>query len=161
MLPRVDLFYFTSNEDDEEIESLIKLLLTYFGRIVRSIFIRPKDYPGIIITASHFLFDLLPAVFLRRRYKSELVVYSHGILRHYRSYNHDMRSNLMLLDEKISLSLCKRSADAIFAINNETKEFLVSQGFDSNKITITRNGIDHELISSINPYTEEYEASLW
>jgi glycosyltransferase involved in cell wall biosynthesis len=160
MLPRVDLFYFTSNEDDEEIKSLIKLLLTYFVRIVRSIFIRPKDYPDIIITASHFLYDLLPAIVLRRRYKSKLVVYSHGILRHYRSNNQGLRSNLMLLNEKISLSLCKRSADAIFAINNETKEFLVLRGFDSDKITITRNGIDHELINSINRDTEEYEASF-
>jgi glycosyltransferase involved in cell wall biosynthesis len=160
MLPRVDLFYFTSNEDDEEIKSLIKLLLTYFVRIVRSIFIRPKDYPDIIITASHFLYDLLPAVILRRRYNSKLVVYNHGTLRHYRSYNQGLRSNLMLLNEKISLSLCKRSADAIFAINNETKEFLVLQGFDSNKITITRNGVDHELFSTINPNTEQYEASF-
>jgi glycosyltransferase involved in cell wall biosynthesis len=160
LLPRVDLFYFTSNEDDDEIKSLIKLSLTYFVRIVRSIFIRPKDYPDIIITASHFLYDLLPAVILRRRYKSKLVVYCHGILSQYRSYNQGLRSNLMLLNEKISLYLCKRSADAIFAINNEAKEFLVLQGFDSNKITITRNGIDHEFISSINRNIEEYDASF-
>jgi glycosyltransferase involved in cell wall biosynthesis len=160
VLPRVDSFYFTSNENDEEIKSLTKLLPTYFVRIVRSIFIRPKDYPDIIITASHFLYDVLPAVILRRRYKSKLVVYSHGVLRHYRSYNQGLRSNLMLLNEKISLFLCKRSADAIFAINNETKEFLVLQGFDSSKITITRNGIDHELITSINRNMDGYEASF-
>jgi len=72
VLPRVDSFYFTSNEDDEEIKSLIKLWLTYFVRIVRSIFICPKDYPDTIITASHFLYDVLPAVILRRRYKSKI-----------------------------------------------------------------------------------------
>ena len=72
VLPRVDSFYFTSNEDDEEIKSLIKLWLTYFVRIVRSIFICHKDYPDTIITASHFLYDVLPAVILRRRYKSKI-----------------------------------------------------------------------------------------
>ena len=160
MLPKVNLIYFTSNENDEEIKSLFKLSLTYFVRIVRSIFIHPKDYPDIIISASHFLYDVLPAVVLRRRHKSKLVIYSHGILRHYRSYNQGLRSNLMLLTERISLFLCRRSADAIFAINSETKGFLVLRGFDPNKITIIRNGLDHEFIATIKGNIEEYEASF-
>jgi hypothetical protein len=128
MLPRVDSFYFTSNEDDEEIRSFLKLSISYIIRITRSIFVRPKEAPDLIITASHFIYDLLPAVMLRRKYKSKLVVYNHVVLELYRSRNEGLGSNLMILDDKIALFLCKRSADVIFTINKETRDFLIRRG---------------------------------
>ena len=160
MLPDVDLFYFSSAEDDEEIKSLLKLTISYITRIIRSVFVRPKDAPDLIITASHFLYDVLPAVMLRRRYKSKLVVYNHGVLEPYGSDNAGLRGNLMLLYEKLGLFLCKRSADIIFAINSETKEFLIREGFEPNRITIIRNGVEHELINSVKVNAKEYEASF-
>lgn len=160
MLPDVDLFYFSSVEDDEEIKSLIKLTISYITRIIRSVFVRPKDGPDLIITASHFLYDVLPAVMQRRRYKSKLVVYNHGVLEPYGSDNAGLRGNLMLLYEKLGLFLCKRSADIIFAINSETKEFLIRKGFEPNRITIMRNGVEHELINSVKVNAKEYEASF-
>jgi glycosyltransferase involved in cell wall biosynthesis len=161
MLPNVDLFYFSSTEKDEkEIKSLAKLMFSYFTRIVRSILIAPKDHPDVIITASHLLYDIIPAIILRRKYKSKLVVYNHGIWRPYRSYSEGLRSNLMLLNEKLSIFLCKRSADIIFAINAETRDFLVRKGFDANKITIMRNGVEHELINSVKPGPQKYDASF-
>ena len=160
MLKNVNLFYFSSNEEDEEIKCLFKLEISYFVRIIKSVFVRPKHKPDIIITASHFFYDVLPAIILCRRFNSKLLVYSHGILQNFRSHNSDLRRNLMILDEKLSLFLCKRSADAIFAIRDETKDFLVLHGFESNKITIVRNGVDHDLINSVNVEETKYQASF-
>lgn len=39
-----------------------------------------------------------------------------------------------------------READIIFAISNDLKEFLISKGFKSNRIVITGNGVEVELI---------------
>jgi glycosyltransferase involved in cell wall biosynthesis len=160
MLPDVDLFYFSSTGEEELLTSLFKRIISYFIRIIRSIFISPKDDPDIIITASHLMYDIIPAIILRKRYKSKLVVYNHGVWGPYRSYSEGLRSNLMLLNEKISLFLCKRSPDIIFAINDETKTFLIDKGFKANKITIMRNGVDHELIESVKVDRKEYEASF-
>jgi len=66
----------------------------------------------------------------------------------------------MILNEKLSLFLCKRSADAILAISDETKDFLVFHGFDSNRITIIRNGVDHDLINSVKVKEKKYQASF-
>jgi hypothetical protein len=128
MLPHVDLFYFSSTENDQEIKSLLKLTISYIIRIIRSVFVRPKNAPDLIITASHFLYDVVPAVMLRRKYKSKLVVYNHGVLELYRSRNEGLGSNLMILNDKIALFLCKRSADVIFTINKETRDFLIRRG---------------------------------
>jgi glycosyltransferase involved in cell wall biosynthesis len=159
-LKNVNLFYFSSKEEDDEIKSTFKLVITYFVRTVRSLLVRPKDKPDIIITASHFIYDVLPAIILCKRFNSKLLIYSHGTLRNFRSYNTDFRSNLMILNEKLSLFLCKRSADAIFAISDETKDFLVFHGFESNKITIMRNGVDHDLINSVKVKEKKYSASF-
>jgi hypothetical protein len=59
MLKNVNLFYFSSKEDKEQI-SLFKLEIMYLNGIIRSLFVRPKDKPDIVITASHFSYDLLP-----------------------------------------------------------------------------------------------------
>jgi glycosyltransferase involved in cell wall biosynthesis len=161
MLPNINLFYFSSTgEDDREIKSLFKLIDSYLIRIIRSIFISPKDKPDVIVTASHLLYDIIPGIILRRKYKSKLVIYNHGVWRPYRSYTGGLRSNLMLLNEKLSLFLCKRSADIVFAINDETKNFMTGKGFNANKITLMRNGVEHELIKSVKVETKEYDASF-
>lgn len=159
MLPNVELFYFSSTENDKkEINSLLNLMFSYFIRVVRSIFISPKDKPDIIITASHLLYDIIPAIILCRKYNSKLVVYNHGVWGPYRSYKEGLRSNLMLLNEKLSIYLCKRSADVIFVINSEIRDFLIHKGYDANKITIMRNGIEHELIELVKGGPKKYEA---
>jgi len=161
MLPNVDSFYLSSTEkDNKEIKGLFRLMISYFERIFRSILITPRDNPDVIITASHLMYDIIPGMILRRRYKSKLVVYNHGIWRPYRSYSEGLRSNLMLLNEKISIYLCNKSADIIFAINAETRDFLIRRGFDANKITIMRNGIEQQLIESVKAGPREYEASF-
>jgi len=138
--------------------SLGRLVIAYFVRIVRSIFVKPKIKPDVIITASHFLYDVLPAIFLRKRFNSKLLVYSHGTLGNLRRDNTDLRSNLMILNEKISLFFCKRWADHIFAISNETQNYLINHGFDASKITTIRNGVDHDFINSIQQTQKKYKA---
>lgn len=160
MLPNLNLFYFSSTKEQEkEIKSVSRLTVSYLTRIIRSILINPGDEPDVIITASHLLYDIIPAIILRRRYNSKLVVYNHGVWRPFRSYNVGLRSNLMLLNEKLSVYLCKR-ADIVFAINNETKDYLIHKGYKPSNITMMRNGVEHELIKSVKPEPKKYEASF-
>lgn len=48
---------------------------------------------------------------------------------------------------KISLVLLKK-ADSVFAISNELRGFLMKHGFDPNKVIITGNGIEKDLIDA-------------
>ena len=138
--------YFSSYE--KEVGSHTKELMSYLVRILRSSFFRVEPKPDIIIASSHLLYDVLPASILRKRLKSKLVVYVHHILRPFRSYKQGIWSNMNLINEKISLFLCKR-ADLIFVVNTEIKDTLVAKGFPADKIVLTGNGVEHDFIDSI------------
>jgi glycosyltransferase involved in cell wall biosynthesis len=157
-IPNVNLFHFSSNEGGEEIKGLARLVIAYLVRIIKSIFVKPKVKPDVIITASHFLYDVLPGIFLRKRFNSKLLVYSHGTLGNLRIDKTDLRSNIMLLNEKLSLFFCKRWADRIFAISNETKNYLIYHGVEPSRITSIRNGVDHDFINSIQQTEKKYKA---
>ena len=138
--------YFSSYE--KEVGSHTKELMSYLVRILRSSFFRVEPKPDIIIASSHLLYDVLPASILRKRLKSKLVVYVHHILRPFRSYKQGIWSNMNLINEKISLFLCKR-ADLIFVVNTDIKDTLVAKGFPADKIVLTGNGVEHDFIESV------------
>jgi glycosyltransferase involved in cell wall biosynthesis len=145
----VHSFYFSSHEKVEP-KGYTKLFALYLVRIRRSLSFKPKENPNVIIASSHLLYDILPAVILRRRLKSELGVYVFHLLRSFKIYRHGIWSNISLLNEKIGLFLCKRAADLIFVDNRNIKNDLVDMGLRENKIFITENAPEHELIDSIN-----------
>lgn len=142
--------YLSSNEEEGE-EGLAKLIILYLLRILRTSLITPKldkPNPEIIISASHLLYDILPAVLLRRKLKCKLVVYVFHLFGSFRSYKQGIWSSISLLSEKLSLSLCKR-VDLIFVDSTEIKDVLISKGFQANKIFVTGNGVEHEFIDSV------------
>jgi glycosyltransferase involved in cell wall biosynthesis len=151
--------YFSSKEDDEEVLGTARLVYLYLHRALRSLFFKSSSQePDIIVASSHFLYDVLPATILRRRLQSKLVVYVHMILQSTRSSREGITSSLSLFNEKIGLFLCKRSADLIFAINNDIKEDLISKGFEANRIVVVGNGIEHEFIDSVKGNAKIYDA---
>jgi len=149
LMPANCHFYFSSGEGDSEINSTLRLSLLYLIRMIQSSLMKVRDRPDAIITASHFMYDVIPAVIINSKFKAKLVVYAHGILRSYRSYSKGTRSNLSLMNEWISLKFCKRYADLVLAMNEETKVTLLNMGFSQDRICVIGNGLDHEFIDSI------------
>ena len=149
--------YFTSNEDKEEIHGSATIIILYLIRIMRTLFLRFDQQPDIIIASSHLLYDVFPATFLQRRLKSKLVVYVHHILQSFRTQEQGIWSKISLLNERISLSLCKK-ADLIFVVNSDVKNALINNGFSADRIVTTYNGLEHQFIDSIKVNMKKFDA---
>ncbi len=147
--------YFSSYE--KEVRGHSRESLFYLFRILRSSLFRFKQSPDVIIASSHLLYDVLPALILCRRLKSRLVVYVHHILRPFRTYKQGIWSNINLINEKMSLFLCKK-ADLIFVVNPDIKNDLIAKGFQANKIIVTDNGVEHNLIDSVKVNGKKFDA---
>jgi glycosyltransferase involved in cell wall biosynthesis len=141
---------------EKEVGGHSRELIFYLFRIIRSSFFKFQQSQDVIIASSHLLYDVLPALILRKRLKSKFVVYVHHILRPFRSYKQGIWSNMNLLNEKISLSLCKK-ADLVFVVNPDIKDALVAKGFAADKIVITDNGVEHDLIDSVKVKEKNFD----
>jgi glycosyltransferase involved in cell wall biosynthesis len=155
--------YMLSNEcqmyissPEERVGGLISEAIFYFRRIIRSSLFRLKQHPEVIIASSHLLYDVLPALILRKRKKSKLVVYIHHIIGSFRTYGHGIWTSLSLLNEKTGLLLSK-NADLIFVVNDDVKKTLISKGFQVDKIFVTGNGVERESIDSIKSNGSEFD----
>ena len=155
LLPGTHSIYLSSN-GLEDIESTSAFVLSYIFRSIKSLFFTNEQGQDIIIASSHLLYDILPAVILRRKFKSKLVVYVHHIFHSHRSYKQGMWISISLLTEKICLFLCKK-ADLIFVYNDEVKKDLISKGFRTQRIIITGNGVEHEFIDSVKTNLDEFD----
>jgi len=148
-------FYITS-QGCKEVNSLPMLVGTYLLRTVRSLLFTSSEKCDIVIASSHLLYDIIPAVFLRRRFKTKLVVYVFHIFRSFRTYEEGIWSSISLLTEKMSLYLCKK-ANLIFVDNNEIKETLIAKGFRADRIFVTANGVEHEFIESVKSKFKKFD----
>ena len=142
---------------EKEVRGHSRELIFYLFRILRSSLFKFKQSPDVIIASSHLLYDVLPALILCKRLKSRLVVYVHHILRPFRTYKQGIWSNMNLLNESMSLFLCK-NADLIFVGNPDIKNDLIAKGFQANKIIITDNGVEHNLIDSVKVNEKKFDA---
>jgi glycosyltransferase involved in cell wall biosynthesis len=147
---------YLSSKGCKDVESLPALVGSYLLRIIRSLFFVNTQEHHVIIASSHLLYDILPAVFLRRRLKSKLVVYVFHIFRTFRTYKEGVWSTISLLSEKTSLFLC-RKADLIFVDNHEIKDALIGKGFRTDRIFVTANGVEHEFIDSVKGKFKEFD----
>jgi len=132
-----------------------QLILAYFKRIMRSIFLHFDDKPDVIMCSSHLLFDTLPGLILQFRFRAKLVVYVHLIIVKFADCDHrrGALSRISVLGEKLSLHLI-RSANIIFVISEQVKSDLIEMGFDPAKIRVSSNGLDYTYIHAIRPVSE-------
>lgn len=99
----------------------------------------------VIISSSHYLYDLIPTIIIGKKFGSKIIIYIHGI-RLTKMWKLSFKDLLAMLNEMISLWLIKRYADLIFTINPYIKNYLIQRGFNQNKIYITSNGIDNKIL---------------
>jgi glycosyltransferase involved in cell wall biosynthesis len=145
--------YFTSS--GTKARESFQLILAYFKRIMRSIFLHFDDKPDVIMCSSHMLFDTLPGLLLQFRFRTKLVVYVHLIVRKFADAGHrrGILSRISILGEKISLNLI-RNANIVFVVSEEVRSDLMEMGFDPAKIRVSSNGLDYSYIATIRPISE-------
>lgn len=127
----------------------------YLKRIIGSIFLK-SEKPDVVISASHFLYDVLPAFILSKRFNSKLIIYNHSILQQTRKPSLDFYNILSLLNERLGIFI-SRSADSIFTVNDDTKKFLLENKFRKEMIFETDNGIDSVETNAENDLDKEYD----
>jgi glycosyltransferase involved in cell wall biosynthesis len=131
----------TTNAIDEREETgIVGFMFLYFLRVVKVLASPPRDDFDVVLSSSHFLFDLIPTAYLhRRKPSSRFIAYCHGL--QVKGSNPIMRG-LRRINDVLALAVIRRYCDLVFAINPKVGEFLESRGVNSDKIVITENGID-------------------
>ena len=137
--------FYSSNENS--VNNLESSLLLYMLRIIRSIFMKNVEQ-DITIAASHLFYDTFPAYLISKRFKSKFIVYNHSIIKKTRKTKNGLFNVLSFINEKFGLYITRR-ADLIFTVDVDTKDFLLSHGYNKNKIVTTFNGIENHVISTV------------
>jgi glycosyltransferase involved in cell wall biosynthesis len=124
------------------------------SRIFRVLNSPPRKKYDVVVAASHFIDDVLPAAYLRYKNPAcKFVAYHHvGLV--------SGGSRLFLLrraNDAISVALLRKYADLIFVLNQSIKDFLISYRVEENKILLTNNGVD-KITSRTDPKMPAFEA---
>lgn len=139
---------------EKESQHIFSILLLYSIRIVNSIRRIVKNNGEIGIASSHFLYDIIPLLFLKiRNPNCKLVVFFHGLPDFF--FKGNCWRIFRKINDFISLIFLKSRYDIIFVINSEIRDYLEKNGVDKNKIYITNNGVD------INEYCENIQTKLY
>jgi glycosyltransferase involved in cell wall biosynthesis len=104
------------------------------------IFSRFDDHYDVVIAPSHYVFHILPCIFLKLKGKNALlVVYFHDMLI---ATNNPMRKVLSTTHNLLGLFLVRLSADLVFVINESAKKSCLKFGIEEEKIAIMSNAVD-------------------
>jgi len=125
-----------------------KTIPAYIGRIIRAAFVKPDETPDAVVCSSHLLYDTIPGIILRSRFKSQLVVYIHHIIGENAEHRSGFLSRISILNEKMSLYII-RHANILFVVNEQVREHLLKIGFGPKKIHLSGNGLDYDAIESV------------
>jgi len=117
--------------------------------IINALLFSPKKPMDIVYSRSHYLFDLVPSIWMKIWTKAALVVYigSH-VIPPSRGRSRLVRT-LVYLDHILSVLLMKAFAKVIFVFNAYDRETLCRLGIDTNKVYVLNYGIDLEKINDV------------
>jgi glycosyltransferase involved in cell wall biosynthesis len=134
-------------------EGFGKALITC-SRIFRVLRSSPREKYDVVVAASHFIDDVLPAAHLRSKNPAcKFVAYHHvGLV--------SGGSRLFLLrrvNDALSVALLRKYANLIFVMNQSIKDFLISQRIEESKIMLSNNGVD-KIMSKVDADSQVFEA---
>jgi glycosyltransferase involved in cell wall biosynthesis len=123
---------------EREVTTLPGRLVLICSRILRILRSPPQKKYDVIVAASHYAADVVPAIcVLRRNDSSKFIVYHHSGV----SAGNPTLALLRKVNDAISLPLIRKHANVIFAITQPIKDSLISSGVDEGKILVTDNAI--------------------
>jgi glycosyltransferase involved in cell wall biosynthesis len=135
-------FYLLNSKSFHEIFSPISGMIRFFMAKNSSF---NCSYINVVCSLSHYLFDVIPSIKLKKMFKAKLVVYIHHLVPFSRKQSF-IQNLLAYLQQLISLFLIKRYSDIVFVLNRITKEKLVNIGIPEKKIFVSFNGVDLDFI---------------
>jgi glycosyltransferase involved in cell wall biosynthesis len=121
---------------EKQTANLLGRLALMSSRVFRILLSPPQKKYDVIVAASHYLTDVVPAVYLLgRNPSSKFIAYHHSGV----SAGNWMLAFLRKVNDAISLRLLQRHANLIFAITQPIKDSLILRGIDERRILITDN----------------------
>ncbi|MCL5004209.1 MAG: glycosyltransferase family 4 protein [Patescibacteria group bacterium] len=127
--------------DFARLTNLAVIILSYNLRLVFSgLQILTLGKFDAVISCSHFLYDVLPAVSAKMFFRSRVVVYVYHLVS-LQGRRPSLRNKFSSFGESLSLVLIKNFADAVFVDNQATYQELIKKNFNLGRIHFTRVGI--------------------
>lgn len=142
-----------NNFFEKEVKNILEVIVLYSIRLLQ-ILIHPLrgDY-HILLASSHFLIDVLPALYLQVfNPHCKLVAYYHGL-----QVKGTRKLSARRINDYLSIRLLKKF-NLIFTVNQETKDYLIRKGVKERNIKLTSNGVDLDKISN---YTQEHPEKIY
>lgn len=155
MAPKLGLDYINSRGDligvklwelngSYGVASLIGLpliLTVYIDRTIRAcaVVLKEKDL-GLVISSSHFIYDVLPAVFYKLVHKAKIIVYIYHLLGSQKRKG-SLRNFLAVSFENLSLLFIKRFFDVVVTDNRETYKDLLRKGIKGENLVLGILGV--------------------
>jgi len=123
-------------------------------------FLHPfKGRYHIVAARSHYLQDILPAIWIKMKTKAELVVYTITLVVPEFGGWSLLNWFIIAVQHFLSILLIKKFADLVFVLNLHDKSTYERFGIDPKKIRLTHGGINFEVINRLpEPVTKEYDA---
>jgi glycosyltransferase involved in cell wall biosynthesis len=127
--------------------------------MLRALLSRFRGEYHIVAARSHYLHDLIPALWIKFSTRAKLAVYIQSRVLPNIKRRSFLNLLIVIIDHMISIALIKRSADLVFVLNNYDKALLESLGVDPRKICLIYHGLDLEKINAIaEPKMKVYDA---
>lgn len=129
------------------LKSLLSIILAYIQRLIFGPLqvLLSHGHFEVIVSSSHFLYDLLPAVALKIFRGLKIVVYVYHLIGD-QARPSSLRNRLSSLSERLSLVLITRLFDLVFTDNYFVQARLGQWGVDPSKIKVTPVGIRRPII---------------
>ena len=127
--------------------------------VLEVIFFSPKKPVDIVYSRSHYLFDLVPAIWMKILTRAKMVVYiGSDVFPRYSGRSALVRT-IVRFDHLLSMLLMKIFANLIFIFNLPDRKNLSEFGIKDSKMYTLNYGINMEKISDVPaPPTRQYDA---
>lgn len=151
---------------NENISSMMKTFSFYLELAVRACLWKIKlpesDQPTIAYAASTYLPDVLTAVRIRKQiHNSKYVqVVHHLVSAPFVRKGNILSNTFAYFDQRISLALIEKYADKIIVVNNDVKKFLIERGIAQEKIELSYNGVDLDLVNSVKEVQKSFDCAF-
>lgn len=155
LIPKHQHHFFSSGLFTSFLAKTVLCLLVIFGLVWK------KAKTDLVITVSHFMHDLLPALVFARLTKAKLIVYVHHLhpsLYERSKYHPFLLSLLAWVNDLISMQMIKLFADLVMVVSSQVKSQCVKLGIQEQKVAITMNGINIDYITKIPTSKDRYDA---
>jgi len=145
-------------EKEATLKQPLYILLTYLWRTAKACWAAVPGSYQVVVASSHFLFDVVPVLFLSRKEKARSYVYVHHIISNQRGRRGGVMAQLSQLNERVSLALIKKFFAGVIVVSPLVAEELIHRGFKREQLMVSSNGVQLDFITSIPEQAKKYAA---